>query len=702
MKLRQFRCLFLIIMPVILFSQSAVQAEEPKEAAFYVRCDGNDTASGRSFGEAFATIGRARDAVRKLKKSATLPKGGVTIWIGAGRYCLEQTFELTAEDSGSVEGAITWRAMPDAQVRIVGGREIGGWQKVQEQSILARLEPAARGNVYQTELRAQGIKDFGQMRSRGFARQRTPAALELFFEDKPMKLARWPNSGFLKITGYPEITKDDFKGELGKLAEGFNYEGDRPGRWKDVNDIWVHGYWAYDWANSYEHVRSLDLQKHLVKTSPPYGNYGFRSGGEGGRFYFLNILEELDEPGEWYLERKSGILYFWPPAPIERGSAEISILETPVIDINGASYIKLCGLTIECSRGDGVRITGGSNNVIEKCILRNLGNYGVIADGGRSHSVVGCDIYDTGDGGISLAGGDRKTLTPGLHTAENNRIHDISRWSRTYAPAISMTGVGNGASNNLIYSLPHCAISFSGNEQIIELNEIHDVCLETGDVGAIYTGRNYTFRGNIVRYNFIHHTGGVGMGSMGIYMDDCVSGTQIYGNVLWKLHRAVFLGGGRDFKIENNIFVDCDPAIELDCRGLSKLANWHDMIYVTMKKGLEEMNWKQPPYSTRYPELAELEKFYGGDYGIPPGNILAANNICVGDKWLQLNFTGMDEAVTSRDNMVGADPCFVNPSKGDFRLKENSPAFKLGFKKIPFEQIGLLKEGAGTKDKSGL
>ena len=104
----------------------------------------------------------------------------------------------------------------------------------------------------------------------------------------------------------------------------------------------------------------------------------------------------------------------------------------------------------------------------------------------------------------------------------------------------------------------------------IEFNEIHHVCLETGDVGAIYTGRDWTLRGNVIRHNFIHHTGGVGMGSMGIYLDDCVSGTQIYGNVFCKVHRAAFIGGGRDYKVENNIFVDCTPAVELDGRGLSK------------------------------------------------------------------------------------------------------------------------------------
>jgi len=689
MKRRQLRSLCLLTVLSVLSVQLTSISATPEKFAFYVSPDGNDTASGTSLVRAFATIQRARDAIRELKKTKVLPKGGVTVWVRSGEYYLKRGLELTSEDSGTLETPIVYRGMAGEQVCIIGGRKLSNWQKVQDPAILDRLDPAARKEVYQANLKAQGIDDFGQLKSRGFARGTSPAALELFFQDKPMNLARWPNDSFVKIVGFTKAKDNGHGRRLGELSGGFNYEGDRPNRWKDTSDIWVHGYWAYDWANSYEHIASIDLEKRLIKTSPPHGNYGFRV---GGRFCFLNVLEELDEPGEWYLNRKSGILYFWPPAPINRGKTMVSTVESPLFHLNGASYISIRGLTIECARGAGVRISVGNNNFVADCLLRNLGNYGVTVNGGREHKVVGCEICETGDGGISLRGGDRKTLTPAGHFAHNNHIHHVARWSRCYVPAVSMSGVGIRASNNLIHNHPHCAILFGGNDHIIELNEIHHVCLETGDVGAIYTGRDYTFRGNVIRHNFIHHTGGVGMGSMGIYMDDCVSGTYIYGNVLWKLHRAVFLGGGRDFKVENNIFIDCDPAIDIDGRGLSKSPVWHNMVYKTMKERLERMDWKQPPYSTRYAELADLKEYYAKDDGVPPGNILVARNICVGDKWLTIRWGATKEMVTVRDNLIEADPCFVDAARGDFRLKDDSPAFKLGFKRIPFEKIGLVKE----------
>ncbi|MBM4027064.1 MAG: right-handed parallel beta-helix repeat-containing protein, partial [Planctomycetes bacterium] len=467
---------------------------------YYVAPSGNDHWSGRraapngdSSDGPFATLQRARDAIRRLKKSTGLPEGGVTVWIADGTYCLEQGFELTAEDSGQAGKPIVYRAVGEGQVRVTGGKAVTGWQKVADPAVLARLEPAAREHIFQTDLKAQGITNYGTLRSRGFARSSVAAGLELFFQDRPMTPARWPNADFVKIADPVEAVGDDHGGKMGKLTAGFYYEGDRPTRWADTHDIWIHGYWAYDWANSYERIASLDRSQRLIKTDPPHGNYGFRT---GQRFYFLNILEELDAPGEWYLDRQSGILYFWPPAPLGSGAVTVSLAEVPLVRMNSVSHVQMRGLTLECGRAEAVQIVGGSDNLIAAGTIRNMGTSAVVVNGGTSHGVVNCVIQETGDGGISLTGGDRKTLTPANHYARNNHIHHIARWSRCYAPAIGMTGVGLQASNNLIHDHPHCAILFWGNEHTIELNEIHHVCLETGDVGAIYTGRDYTFRGN--------------------------------------------------------------------------------------------------------------------------------------------------------------------------------------------------------------
>ncbi len=674
---------------------------------FWVAHDGNDTSPG-SRSKPFATLERSREAVRQVKRNGKLPNDGITVFIRGGDYYRTNGFILDAEDSGTSESPITWREAPGQRVRLLGGKLLTGFKPVTDSSVLKRLEKAAQGQVLQLNLKDRGITDFGEMKSRGFGRSSAVAQCELFFDHRPMTLARWPNTGeFAKIAGYPAAAdrKDEHGGNLGELPGGFLYAGDRPSRWQDTSELWVHGYWAYDWANSYEKVAALDLSQHLVKTAAPHGLYGFR---KDQRFYFLNVLEELDEPGEWFLDRHSGILYFWPPNPRTKDSKSpeilLSLLDQPLINFTQASNVTVRGLILEATRGNGIEIHGGENNRIAACLIRNIGNTGVIIEGGTNNGVRSCDIFDTGDGGVSLTGGDRQTLEPGRHFVENCHFQRQGRWSKCYVPAVALNGVGLRASHNLIHDHPHCAILYWGNDHLIEFNEIHHIALETGDVGAIYTGRDYTFRGNKIRHNFIHHTGGVGMGSMGVYMDDCVSGTEVFGNIFYKVHWAMFIGGGRDHRVENNLFVDCDPAVRADGRGLDKSPVWRDMVNDYMRKGLAAM--PTTLYRERYPEIMGLDKYYGAPggpqitgeafKGVPPENNLIARNVCVG-KWLETGWHASGDMLRLENNLTNAGPAFVstinNESRAtDFELKKNSPAWDLGFRRIPVEQIGLSKD----------
>ena len=690
---------------------------------FYVATNG-DNANAGTKAKPFATLERARDEVRKLQQDDKLPRGGFNIWLRGGDYVRTNALELTVADSGTQESPIVWQAAKGETVRLLGGRKLTGFKAVADPAILSRLDEVARGHVVEINLRALGITDFGEMMSRGFGRSAL-AHCELFFDHRPMTLARWPNEGeFAKIAGYPAASdrKDEHGGKLGELPGGFLYAGDRPRRWQDIGGLWVHGYWAYDWANSYEKVALLDVEQRLVKTTPPHGHYGYR---KDQRFYFLNVLEELDQPGEWFLDRKTGVLYFWPPNPVNvaadvssrqesaRATAGsraltsaatetlISLLGQPLIKLTDVSHVTFRRFTLEATRGNAVEIRGGQRGRVADCLIRNVGDSGVTISGGHSHGVSGCEIVDTGDGGVSLHGGDRGTLTAGGHFVENCHFARQGRWSKCYVPAVLMDGVGLRASHNLIRDHPHCAILFNGNDHLIEFNEIHHIALETGDVGAIYAGRDYTYRGNRIRYNFIHHTGGVGMGSMGVYMDDCVSGTEVFGNIFYKVHWAMFIGGGRDHRVENNIFVDCDPAVRMDGRGLDKTPVWRDMVNDYMRKRLGEM--PATLYRDRYPALKTLDRFYGSPdapaitgeafTGVPPDGNVVARNLCVG-KWLEAGWHAKAESLRLENNLTNADPRFVNviadgARAQDFALKRDSPAWKLGLQKIPVEQIGL-------------
>jgi len=560
-------------------------------------------------------------------------------------------------------------------VRLVAGGRVDDFQPVTDPAVLDTLDPAARTGVVQADLGALGISNFGPVNGGG---------IEVFFGDKAMTLARWPNEGFVRIVEM--VGQPVQSGRHKTHTKGiFVYDGDRPKRWAGEKDVWVHGYWFHDWADQHHRVKTIDTEQRIIEVEPPYHGYGYR---KGKWYYALNLLSELDTPGEWYLNRDTKTLYFWPPGPLSGGKTMVSVHDS-VMKLQDVSHVTVRGLTMEAARGTAVTVRGGAGDEIVGCTFRILGGWAVRVSGGQRHGVVGCDVYETGRGGISLSGGDRKTLTPAGHYAENNHIHHYARVKRVYQPGITLQGVGNRASHNLIHNAPHMGMGFGGNDHLIELNEIHSVCYESNDAGAIYTGRNWTMRGTVIRHNYLHHISGFeNRGCVGVYLDDAFSGTHVVGNVFHKVTRAAMAGGGRDNTFENNIFVDCHPAIHVDARGIG----WANQYIVPgggwqMQKKLKDINHDQPPYAQKYPHLAEILE----DEPYVPKYTLVARNIVVGENWDSIH-KAAEPYVTMKDNLIAQDPHFVDAAGGDFRLRDDSPAFALGFQPIPCEKIGLYKD----------
>ena len=650
----------------------------------YVAPNGDDTWSGTlpqpvdgQDDGPFATLERARNEIRRRKAGGT-KQGGVTVHLRGGCYALEAPFSLEAEDSGAKDYPVTYRAYQDETVKLSGGKTISNFQPVTDPAVLKRLPESARDHVRQACLREIGITDTGEVVEAG-------RRVELFFNDVPMQLARWPNEGFvtiLDVTGGKPFTVHGISGDK---AGVFTYEGDRPARWKDETDIRLHGYWFWDWADAFQRVVSIDTTQRIIELEQPYHNYGYRP---GQRYYALNLLSELNSPGEWYLDREQAILYFWPPHEITPENTKISILPS-LITVKDAAWITFHGLTLESTRSTAATIEGGDHVRIAGCVIRNTGSWAVRIDGGDHHGVIGCDIHQTGEGGVILNGGDRPTLIPAAHYVENNHIHGFGRLFRTYRPAVNISGVGNRIAHNRIHDGPHNAIQLHGNDHVIEYNEIYDVCYETGDVGAFYMGRDWTERGIVIRHNYFHDIQGPGLhGAMAVYLDDAASGITVYGNVFYRAARAAFIGGGRDNVVENNIFVACDPSVHVDARGLGWM-RYHVEEGGIMPERLAEMPCSTPLWRTRYPRLIDiLDK----DPGAPTGNRII-RNISLDGAWSHIEDLA-EPLVEMADNLIDEDPKFVDKANLNFRLREDSPAWKLGFKDIPFEKIGLYEENS--------
>ena len=326
-------------------------------------------------------------------------------------------------------------------MRLTGGREVSGWRPVTDSAVLDRLPAEARGQVVVADLRAQGITDFGQLSVRGFSAGNPTAEAELFYDDQPMTLARWPNDGFRGAK-----SKD---GDLTVVVDT-----DRVGRWSAETEPWVFAYWHHDWAELYEPLAGVDPARQALlrteKVKPVYGVTPSRA-----RWYAFNLLAELDTPGEYYLDRTGGRLYFWPP---RAGGRTVLSVSEGLIRGENLSHVTFRGFILEACRATAIALKGGEDCHVVGCTIRNTGQRAVTVSDGNRHEVYGCDVYFTGAGGLSLSGGQRPTLTPAGHNAENNHVHHYARRARTYHPAITISGVGNRIAHNLVHDGPHMAL----------------------------------------------------------------------------------------------------------------------------------------------------------------------------------------------------------------------------------------------------
>jgi len=716
-------------------------------ADLHVTVNGNDAWSGllpapnatRTNGP-FATLERARDEIRQWKHSGRFPAGGVTVYLGGGTYPLDRPFALGPDDSGTEAGPVVWRAVEGQQVHITGGKRIAGWTPF-------------RDGILRADVRARaGVRPQGLDALRGDPTSPI-LSFELFFDGRRMDLTRWPNHD----------PSDPHDGTWAYIAgvpsepawTTFNVIADkaRLAAWAAASDAQVHIFPRYDWSDQYIGIEHVNPDSGTI-TLASKTSYDI---APGRRFIVRNVLAELDAPGEWYFDRAANVVYFKPPAPIEGHEVWASHLDNLVV-IEGAEHLMLRGFVLECCRGDAAIIRGGRNVSLAACTIRNAGAYGARIDGGTENGVVGCDVSETGGGGVTFSGGDRKTLTPGNNYVLNCHIHHYGRLRKCYSGAANISGCGNRIAHNLIHDAPHNAILLHGNDHVIEFNEIHDVVQETQDAGAFYMGRDWSERGNVIRYNSFHDIYGYGFLSgdpatgvvryaspkfvWPVYLDDNASGTLVYGNVFYRCpNAAVMIGGGKDNVVENNVFVECYPAVHVDARweGFFKpdsLGGVGDY----MRRELAAVNYDQPPYSTAYPTLPHAldeerlparnriarnvisyarDDIRGFDEGAQaPGIAMLWHLIdydpasTVVDSNLVWHF-GQPVRVQERPFLQGdpqtisreawqakgydkasriAEPGFVDPANDDYRLRDGSPAFALGFERIPIDQIGLYRD----------
>ncbi|RMF91709.1 MAG: hypothetical protein D6741_15800, partial [Planctomycetota bacterium] len=260
----------------------------------HVASNGNDAASGTADAP-LASLAGARDRIRAIRRDKGLPAGGITVLIHGGMYSVRETTTFEAEDSGTAESPIVYRAAPGEKPIFTGGVQLVDFSRVDDPELLARLPESARGHVYQCDLRKHGVEDFGTITVRGYGHAAYPVSpwVDLYVNRRAMQLARWPNDDFVTIG---KVEQGVFRSPDARKPGVFHYEGDRPNRWQKADDVWMFGYWGHLWAGSMVRIAELDTQNRRITTEQGTG-YGFR---EGYPYYYFNLFEEIDSPGEWY------------------------------------------------------------------------------------------------------------------------------------------------------------------------------------------------------------------------------------------------------------------------------------------------------------------------------------------------------------------------------------------------------------------
>lgn len=652
-------------------------------AEVWVATDGDDANPGTEAAPC-ASLAGARDAVRALKAAGCV--GAILVRIQSGTYPMHESFALTAEDSGTADAPVVYRAEEKGGAIFYGGVRISGFAPVTDGDILARLPEEARGKVMQCDLRQLGITDYGALHQRGYGARKyasTPAP-ELYFDRQPQTLARWPNAGFVNTAGLVAPASDTTT-----MLSTFAYDNDRPTRWATAPDPWLFGYWQASWADGTVAVESIDPATKRITTKTPYRDGTGIELDLAIPYYAFNLLEEIDMPGEWYLDRGTGILYLYPPADPAAATVELSMLSTPMVTMDDVSHVRLEGLTFDLARFDGVVIRGGEGCLLAGCTISRLAGSAINIDGGYGHGVLGCDLFTLGRGGISATGGDRQTLVPGGHFVENCHIYDFSRIDRTYTPAVQVEGVGARIAHNLIHDTPCHAVRLGGNEHLMEFNEVHSVTYESDDQGAVDMFGNPTFRGVVFRYNYFHHVNGDDdRPRAGIRLDDVISGLLIYGNIFYRSAQghfgAVQINSGRENIVENNIVADSKQGFS---GGWTPGWSENNDFWTTFNAG-KSPEWTDyitsDLYRTRYPLLTRL-------FDHPPINFLWRNVVWNSGRTYSMtpHCTDIMELIVYTDD----NPGFVDPAHGDFRLRPDAPLFtRLAFRPIPVEEIGLYND----------
>ena len=474
----------------------------------------------------------------------------------------------------------------------------------------------------------------------GFGRNSTPRMVVLD-EKKWMALSKFPSSGFFTIEN------------PGKTSFSLS-QHPNPDLF-DQKDIQAEGYFFWGWAKESIPVESVDKATGSItlKSAPQFGI------GAGKSVGFRNLKGAINDYESWaYIDNR-----LFAKCGNDQHSIRLSALDNLIV-IKNSKNIVFSNIVLEGASGSGLLVTDSQHITFNDGAISNVGNQCAVFYTVKFSGISNSEIYNCGEGGVTVYSGTPVDLAPGNSYVKNSKIWDFGRNQSSYRPAVRLVGVSNFITGNELYNSGHSAIIFTGNNHVIKNNTIHHVVLEASDAGAIYTGRNWAGRGTVISDNVFHDIGGTSNKQVrGVYLDDQASGITVEANVFNETAEGVLVGGGNDNRIFGNFFINNITAITVDNRG----ENWQkaDSINVNgaLQKSVLGVDYKSDIYKAMFPSLADL---LTNNPGKPRGNVVY-NNSFIGPGSNPVNNLAGDGCVVKYNrvypNVSGFGDQFINLKK---------------------------------------
>ena len=590
--------------PQVNKSKKTIAKTYPKKSLFV---DPNTPANGEGTLESpFQTLESAQEALRSMNDSS-----GYTVFLLDGDYSRQKSLIFNTYDSGTAAAPITWKAANPNKAIINGGKNLNhDWfTPVQDQKFLdALVDPSSKNKILVINLKKHGIHDYGQITRHGWSMEDPdripPVALSIGHQRKT--LARWPNEGeahpsmknglfystnkksgclykmsqFVPTVKHPgQVTMEKVldpgpatqrrqyyfsNKEAQKRGGTFSVAFDRMKYWNKPEQIWLDGVLSATWVWTYNKIASVDNQAKTITLA--YGELNGLGQGNAGtvvrpHFHFENIPEEIDRPGEYFIDRDKGLLYLYPPVNFASSPITLATSSEALFSVKNAKYIHFEGLFFNTGRHLALDIKNSNYITIKKATIANFVKGGVKIKGSHN-KIIDSHIYGVGGYGVYLDGGNKKTLIAGMNSVESCEIHDFAWDQKSQIPGVFLNGVGNSVRHCKIYDAPHFAIRLRNtNDCTVEHNEVFDLPkYHHYDGGAIYltTGHQPECRGNKIAHNYLHD-----IPTNGIYADNFSWGVLVQNNLFERVgntgfkYKAVNMNGGGQCLTQNNIMLDC-------------------------------------------------------------------------------------------------------------------------------------------------